>query len=177
MTLYQTILADPPWSQSLMGQRKRKRDPHIAKSLPYPTMTVDQIASLRVGELAAPGCHLWLWTTNQFLRQGFDVMRAWGFTYLAPIVWVKPSGCGNYFVHRTQTLLFGYKQQCRFNGARYQPNVVFAGIGNHSSKPLAIYDLIEKVSPSPRLELFARKQRIGWDVWGNEVENSLEVIR
>lgn len=173
--MYNTILADPPWRQTLMGRRRRPRDPHNAQSLPYPTMTVSEIKALAIGDYATPGCHLWLWTTNQFLRQGFEVMEAWGFTYLAPITWVKPSGCGNYFVHRTQTLLFGYKEKCKFPQARYQPNVIFAGIGNHSQKPLAAYDLIEKVSPTPRLELFARKRRIGWDVWGNEIESDIRL--
>lgn len=175
MMTYMTILADPPWRQELMGQRRRPRDPHIAKSLPYATMGIDEIKALPVKQLAASGSHLWLWTTNQFLRHGFDVMSAWGFKYLAPIVWVKPSGCGNYFVHRTQTLLFGYRERCEFPLSRYQPNVIFAGTGSHSQKPLAVYDLIEKVSSGPRLELFARKQRLGWDVWGNEVDSAVRL--
>lgn len=60
-------------------------------------MSLQEIMALQVAELAADDCHLWLWTTNQFLDAGFDVMRAWGFKYLAPIHWVKPSGCGSFF--------------------------------------------------------------------------------
>jgi N6-adenosine-specific RNA methylase IME4 len=172
---YQTILADPPWQQGLMG--KWKRDPGCARDLPYPTMTVDEIKALPINDLAEVGCHLWLWTTNQFLRQGFDVMEAWGFKYLAPITWVKPSGCGNYFIHVTQTILFGYKERCIFPLTRYKPTVLIAPDPHkHSQKPEASYDLIESISPEPRLELFARRKRFSWDCWGNEVDSDVELI-
>lgn len=178
--LYKTILADPPWAQTLMGKRARRHSG--AESLPYSTMTVDEICTLPVAEQAETGCHLWLWTTNQFLESGYQVMRAWGFKYLAPIVWVKPSGCGNYFIHRTQTMLFGYKERCVFPKARYIPNVIFANEGEHSRKPKESYQLIESVSEGPRLELFARPvtemfpKIEGWDTWGNEVANDVEVL-
>ena len=176
---YRTILADPPWPQGLSGTYKRKEHGHRHR-LDYPTMSVGDIAALPVGLLALPGCHLWLWTTNQFLEAGFKVMRAWGFTYLAPIHWIKPSGMGNWFVHRTQTLLFGYRDKCIFQGLRYHPNIIKANPGRHSEKPPEIYDLIEVGAIPPvvarsephRLELFAREGRPGWDLWGNEVESS-----
>lgn len=165
-----------------MAGKYRRRVNQRPDDLPYQTMSVDEIKALPVGELAAESCHLWLWTTNEYLKAGFDVMKAWGFKYLAPVVWVKPSGCGNYFIHRTQTMLFGYKGKCRFNGARYVPNVIHAPAGRHSEKPIESYDLIESVSDGPRLELFARPvtpmfQRMpGWTVWGNEVTSDLELI-
>lgn len=169
---YKTILADPPWAQELTG--KWKRSNMRATELPYPTMTVDEIKALPVGDLADTGCHLWLWTTNQFLRAGFEVMEAWGFKYLAPITWVKPSGIGNYFIHRTQTILFGYKEKCQFPLERFKPTVLMAtNPHKHSQKPEASYELIESVSPESRLELFARRKRFGWDVWGNEVESDI----
>jgi N6-adenosine-specific RNA methylase IME4 len=173
---YQTIIADPPWQQPLTGNRKRAKG-GVAPELPYPTMALDEICYLSVGDLAAPGCHLWLWTTNAFLREGFDVMSAWGFKYLAPIHWVKPSGVGNYVVHRTQTVLLGYKPPCRFEGKRYFPNVLSIPHNppRHSEKPPEFYDLIEQVSPGPRLELFARKVRPGWAVWGNEVTSNIHL--
>lgn len=175
---YKTILADPPWPQGFSG---KYREHGMAEKLSYPTMGVEEIKALPVGDHAALGCHLWLWTTNEFLRAGFDVMEAWGFKYLAPIVWVKPSGIGNYFIHRTQIILFGYKQRCVFARKRYVPNVFFAKDGFHSRKPKESYDLIESISPEPRLEMFARPispmfQKIaGWDTWGNEMVNDCEV--
>jgi len=171
---YQTILADPPWQQGMRGHYNNS--PNAAKVLPYQTMMVAEIKALPVGDIAEVGCHLWLWTTNQFLRAGFEVMEAWGFKYLAPITWVKPSGLGNYFIHRTQTVLFGYKAKCVFPLARYKPTVLIAtDPHNHSEKPGASYDLIESISPEPRIELFARARRFGWDCWGNEVESDIEL--
>jgi N6-adenosine-specific RNA methylase IME4 len=134
-------------------------------------MTVDAIKGMPVGGMAEPDAHLWLWTTNAFLEDGFAVLRAWGFRYLAPIHWIKPSGLGNYFVHRTQTILFAYRKTCRFPARRYAPNIFTTGNPErHSAKPEAAFTLIEAVSPGPRLELFARRARPGWTVWGNEVE-------
>lgn len=175
---YATILADPPWQQGMAGKRRRAKGTFAADALAYPTLSLEQICRLPVGDLAEEGAHLWLWTTNQFLESGFQVMRAWGFKYLCPIHWLKPSGVGNWFVHRTQTVLFGYKDRCRFPLSRYKPNILATGGPvRHSQKPEAFYPLIESVSPAPRLELFARKPRDGWHVWGNEVESdvSLEV--
>jgi N6-adenosine-specific RNA methylase IME4 len=173
-TKYQCLLVDPPWPQRMTGKRTREKG-GVAPALPYPTMTVDEIRDMDVSSLAADGAHLWLWTTNQFLRDGFDIMEAWGFRYLAPIHWIKPSGVGNWFVSRTQTLLFGYKNRCVFPSGRYAPNIFEASAGAHSAKPQASFDLIEKISPGPRLELFARTRRRGWYAWGNEVESDIDI--
>lgn len=137
-------------------------------------MPLEEIKLLPVGDLSEPGTHLWLWTTNRFLHDGFHLLEHWGFTYLAPITWVKPSGFGAWFVHRTQTLLFGYRKPCRFSRERYKPTVIHASVQKfHSRKPEESYRLIESISDPQRLELFARQQRSGWDVWGNEVESTV----
>lgn len=139
-------------------------------------MSLGEILSLPVGILADPDTHLWLWTTNQFIAEGVLLMRAWGFKYLSPIHMVKPTGVGNYFIQRTQTLLMGYKEKCNFPLARYLPNVVeVKSVPRHSQKPDAFYEYIESVSPGPRLELFARDRREGWHVWGNEVDSDIDL--
>lgn len=175
---YKTILADPPWPQAMTGKWKRR---HSRRGeLPYPIMTIDEICSLPVGQLAAPGTHLWLWTTNEFLEAGFVVMRAWGFRYLAPVTWLKPSGLGAWFIHRTQTLLFGYRSPLVMR-ERYKPTILQALPGDHSAKPLESFQLIEAVSSPPRLELFARpwtemfQKRDGWDAWGNQVRCDVQL--
>lgn len=168
--VFRCILADPPWPLTMRGKRKRAREKSLPVALAYPTMSVEEICALPIGEHADDACHLWLWTTNQHLRDGFRVLDAWGFRYLAPVHWIKPSGVGCWFIHRTQTLLFGYRRRCRFEGARYRPNIFTSGDPvRHSQKPEASFELIEAVSPSPRLELFARQRRAGWSAWGNEV--------
>lgn len=172
---YRTILIDPPWPERMSGHYALPRHSSGAV-LPYPTLTLPEIERLPVGDLAADGAHCWLWTTNRHLEAGFRVLRAWGFTYLCPITWVKPSGLGNWFVSRTQVLLFGYRGRCRFPLARFRPNVLFAPARRHSQKPEASYDLIEAVSPAPRLELFARAKRPGWSAWGNEVDSDIDLV-
>jgi N6-adenosine-specific RNA methylase IME4 len=138
---------------------------------PYPTMPLAEIEAMPVSDLADEAAHLWLWTTNKTLEDGFKVMRAWGFKYLAPIHWIKPAGIGAWFVHVSQTCLFGYKGKCVFPLERYKRNVIQTGPPKrHSEKPEAAFALIEAVSPGPRIELFARRARPGWTVWGNEVE-------
>jgi len=82
---YGCILADPPWALTMAGQRKRAKEGKKPEALPYPTMTLAQICDMPVGQLATEDAHLWLWTTNQHLEDGFRVMRAWGFKYLAPL--------------------------------------------------------------------------------------------
>jgi N6-adenosine-specific RNA methylase IME4 len=170
---FKTILADPPGALRVQksGYAKHK----MKAALDYPTMSLADICALPVAELAEPDCHLWLWTCNGFLEQGFQVMRSWGFKYLAPIHWIKPSGIGNWFVHRTQTILFGYKEKCKFPLRRYLPNIFETSCPKrHSQKPLESYALVESVSPGPRIELFARTVRPGWRVWGNEVTSCPE---
>jgi len=183
MKKYKTILIDPPWKQELSGKYKNFSNLRTHNNMPYNTMTIDDIKNMPINRLCDVGCHLWLWTTNQFLKYGFELMEKWGFTYLAPIHWIKPSGRGNYFVHYTQTILFGYYQKCKFNKERYLPNY-FKTPNNpkyHSRKPVESYDLIKKISDEPRLELFARPHSPlfpklpGWDVWGNEIESELDV--
>ena len=173
MKKYNTIYADPPWNQQLSGQWGKHKQ---AKVINYPLMTVGDICRLPVVDIAEEGCHLWLWTTNQFLPAGFEVMKSWGFKYLAPITWVKPSGVGNWFVSVTQTLLFGYKGKCVFPLERYKPTVLNTGPPKrHSQKPEAFYDLVESISPEPRIELFSRARRFGWDCWGNEVDSDISL--
>jgi len=131
---------------------------------------------LPVRWLGTVDSHLWLWTTNQHLEDGLLLMRAWGYKYLSPIHVIKPSGTGNYFIQRTQTILFGYKEKCKFNKNRYMPNIIeVSDPKRHSEKWNESYEYIESVSSKPRLELFARRKRNGWDSWGYEVDNDIEL--
>lgn len=161
----------------MAGKRNRAKEKEKPISLPYQTMSIEQITAMPIGEMANEGCHLWLWTTNQTLEDGFKVMRAWGFKYLAPIHWIKRSGQGNWFIHRTQTILFGYKEKCKFPMKRYAPNIIDDGTDpvRHSQKPESSFRLIESITPPSRLELFARIKRPGWSSWGNEIESDIEL--
>lgn len=169
---YRTILIDPPWPEkktgSLLGDRAFRSAGQV-----YPQMSMDELSCLPIRNWAEDGAHLWLWSTDKMLPNALRLMDVWGFKYHAPIVWNKPSGNGNYFIHRTEFLLFGYYKKCEFNGARYIPNNYFwpkPKKKEHSKKPNESYELIQSVSDPSRLELFGRIGRTGWIVLGNEVD-------
>jgi N6-adenosine-specific RNA methylase IME4 len=159
---FPTILADPPWD--VLQRSERGADRH------YSLMTVEEIAALPVGSLASTDAHLWLWVTNATLFSGHVVMQAWGFTYRSCLTWVKPGlGLGMYYLrNNTEHLLLGTKGRAPIL-FRSQPTWFFAPKQDHSHKPEEQYAVIERCSPGPYLELFARRKRPGWQVWGNEV--------
>lgn len=165
---FHTILADPPWDVLQGSNRGAIRH--------YSLMTVEQIAALEVGKLASTDAHLWLWVTNVTLFVGQAVMQAWGFTYRSCLTWVKPGlGLGNYYLrNNTEHLLLGTKGKAPIL-FRSQPTWLFAPKQEHSHKPEEQYAVIERCSPGPYLELFARRKRTGWQVWGNEVESDVEL--
>ena len=161
MMRYATILADPPWDvPSQRGSYGAARH--------YPLMPIEQIAALPVGRLAADDAHLWLWVTNAAWRQQVHVMEAWGFSYRSCLTWIKPRyGLGHYLRNQTEHVLLGVRGRApiRFRG---QGTWLYAPVQEHSHKPEEQYAVIERCSPGPYLELFARRKRPGWAVWGNE---------
>lgn len=158
---FRVIVADPPWQYSNRATRGAAED-H------YSTMSIDELCSLEVPERLADDAHLYLWTTNGFLREAFDVMAAWDFAYKTCLTWVKPQmGMGNYFRSSTEHVLFGVRGSLRTLD-RALVNWFEAPRTKHSAKPDNFYDLVEKASPGPYLEMFARRRRLGWDAWGFE---------
>jgi N6-adenosine-specific RNA methylase IME4 len=159
---YSTILADPPWAtRSQLGEFGARRH--------YPLMSVDDIRRLRVTDLAADNAHLWLWVTNADWHEQLSVMEAWGFTYKSCLTWVKPYfRLGSYLRNQTEHLLLGVRGRLPME-FRSQGSWFYAPVQEHSHKPEEQYAIIERCSPGPYLELFARRTRPGWDVWGNEI--------
>lgn len=158
---YRTILADPPWDIHQNGAYGAIQH--------YPLMTVEDICNLRVDRLAAEDAHLWLWVTNAALHAGHQVMQAWGFTYRSCLTWIKPRyGLGQYLRNQTEHLLLGTRGKAPVL-FRAQGTWLYAPVQEHSHKPEEQYAVIERCSPGPYLELFARGKHPGWDVWGNEI--------
>lgn len=161
---FKTVYADPPWSYGNQGTRA-STDNH------YPTMSVEEIIALPVSQIVDDDAHLHLWTTNAFLQDAFDVMNAWGFTYKSCFVWVKPQmGMGNYWRVSHEYMLFGIRGKAKFQ-SRSEKSWMELPRTKHSKKPDEIRELVETVSPEPRIELFAREAHQGWSVWGNEVQH------
>src|ERR1043165_9287170 len=172
---FSTILADPPWRfQNSTG----KVAPEHKRLNRYHTMTLDQINAMPVEAHADDKSHLYLWCPNALLREGLDVMEAWGFTYKSNIVWHKirkdggpdGRGVGFYFRNVTELVLFGIRGKIRtLKPGRTQVNFLKTRKQEHSRKPDEMYDIIEACSPGPYLELFARYPRYRWAQWGNEI--------
>jgi N6-adenosine-specific RNA methylase IME4 len=163
-----TLYLDPPWKYDL-----RADDLTHQGRCPYPTMALDEIAALPVADLAAEASHCHLWTTNGFVEEALGLLRTWGFAYKSMFVWCKPQmGLGNYWRVSHELLLLGVRGSCPFREHDVKSWDVFKR-GRHSSKPEQVRLLIEKVSPGPRVELFARDTAEGWTVWGNQIERTL----
>jgi N6-adenosine-specific RNA methylase IME4 len=180
-----TIFADPPWQ---FMNRTGKMAPEHRRLHRYKTMKLAEICSLPVREIAAEQSHLYLWVPNALLAEGLQVMHAWGFTYKTNIVWYKVRkdggpdgrGVGFYFRNVTELLLFGTRGRLRtLPPGRREVNIVVSRKQEHSRKPEKVYDIIERCSRGPYLELFARSTRRGWTQWGDEAatNDDLKTLR
>ena len=164
---FATVLADPPWP--LQSGEKH-----------YRTMSLARIKALPVGALAARDAHLWLWTTNALLPRAYEVAEAWGFTVRSPLTWVKfRLGLGGRYQLRnaTEQLLFCTRGRAPL-GSRSQPTWFNAPVTEHSRKPAEQFAIIERVSPGPYLELFARRRPESnqpWAVWGDQVDSDIRI--
>jgi N6-adenosine-specific RNA methylase IME4 len=184
---YRTIVADPPWPQKgggpLCGREGFGDATGASRKMPYETMTVARIADLSLP--AADSAHLYLWTTNGFLADAYQVCAAWGFAFSTLLVWVKnPMGGGlggDAFGIAAEYILFARRgsllAKSRIGRNWFNWKRPYDGRGKpmHSAKPEAFYDTVEQVSPGPYLELFARRNRLGWDTWGDEALCHVEI--
>lgn len=263
---YKTVVADPPWPVGNFPawfdkDRQSKREKEIGVNpTPYKTMTIADIAALQVGDLCDDGAHLYLWTTDSFLRESLDIVKQWGFEKSATLVWCKTpmgKGMGGVYPSNVEFCLFCRRtnnpkwkeigawlkekrvakgmttaQVCAAIGAhgavnhggaqsnwenglalptaeQWQKLELLLGFerdrdaekrraeiiraetpkperadsrwwnwprGRHSAKPEAFQDMVERISPPPYLELFARRNRLGWHTWGNEALNHVELV-
>lgn len=185
---FSCIVADPPWrvgaGRSIGcydvqdGKQVFGVTDNAARKLAYPSMSVNDIASLGVEAIAHKDAHLYLWTINKYVEQSYAVARAWGFQPSTLLTWAKATMGGGLggdsFGLSSEFCLF-----CRRGSATALSRVgrswfdwkrpYFNGAPRHSAKPPEFFTMVEAVSPGPRLEMFARSPRAGWAVWGNEV--------
>ena len=170
MPKFGTILADPPWSILQRGRYGAARH--------YNLMPLEEIKAMPVGELAANNSHLWLWIPNNLIREGLEVMDAWGFTYRNSFYWIKLNhlGLGKYLRTASETVLFGTRGKA-LPKIRNQQNWLPAPNQNHSHKPEEMYAIIDRFSPGPYLELFARTRpkNPDWTCWGDETIGGADI--
>lgn len=186
-----TIMADPPWQ---FQNKTGKVAPEHKRLNRYATMSLDDICAMPVSTLADDPAHLYLWVPNALLPDGLRVMAAWGFQYKSNIIWQKirkdggpdGRGVGFYFRNVTEILLFGTRGKHARTLAPGRSQVNFippeepdgdllkTRKREHSRKPDEQYEIIQACSWGPYLELFARGERPGWTVWGNQADDTYE---
>lgn len=187
MKKYKIIYADPPWKYGVWGKNSGKGSRgdfsgrgDVIVPLPYPHLEVSEIKNLRVADIADENCDLYLWVTQKYLPQAFEVLSAWGFKYCQTLTWCKTprgTGQGGLYCPTTEFLILGRKGKMPLEKKRVDTTWwnVKRPHNSHSTKPAFFRDLIANMSDAPRIELFAREKTEGWDVWGNEVESDIKL--
>ena len=166
-THFNTILLDPAWPVLQRGSLGAQKH--------YDLMTMDEIKALPVNDLLSDNAHVWLWMTNATLPYLKEIMDSWGLKYRSIFTWCKPRlGLGQYLRNSTEQLILATKGKAPilFKG---QMNWGFMAVQDHSHKPECIAEIIERCSPGPYLEMFARQRHPGWYVWGREIESDIVV--
>jgi len=162
---YHVIVSDPPWPYT-----KRVEDTTHRGTIPYPTMSVQDILELPIAKLAHDDCILWLWTTNAFMAEAHQVAQAWGFTVKTILTWDKQRmGLGDWLRGQTEHCLLAVRGKPVVT-LHSQTTLLHGSAREHSRKPEAFYELVESLCPGRKCELFARNRRAGWNSYGSEVE-------
>jgi N6-adenosine-specific RNA methylase IME4/ParB-like chromosome segregation protein Spo0J len=160
---FQTIVLDPPWDWGDEGDVDQ-----FGRGRPtYQTMPIDELRDMPIADLATTNAHIYLWITNRSLPKGFALLDAWGFRYVTALTWCKPSiGMGNYFRGSTEHVLFGVRGSLPLIERNVGTWFEAPRGGRHSEKPAEFYQLVERCSPGPWLDVFSRSERPGWVSWG-----------
>ncbi len=175
---YKCLVIDPPWNQGKTGKRSTR--PNQGTRLDYKTMLKEELIDLPIPLWADEQAYLWLWATNSkdrktkepILKMAFDLIDAWDFNYYTTITWNKKTGpCpfGPYQI-TTEHVLFAYRGKSNFTKTslgKMQTCFTETPTG-HSVKPASFYKIIAEYFPGPRLDVFARQKRQGFDGWGDE---------
>ena len=167
--LYRTIIADPPWDLQQKGNYGAVNH--------YNLMSLDKIKTMPVSDLCEEDAHCWLWVTAATLEHGYAVLRSWGFTPRSIYIWLKPRlGLGVYLRNCAEFVLLGTKGKAPIQH-NAQMNWGFFPLQEHSRKPEEFHKIVERCSPGPYLELFARRHpnQEKWDVWGNQIDSDVDI--
>lgn len=175
---YNIIYADPPWSY-FSGKVQGAAKNH------YNTMADNEIYQLPVGELADEDCVLFLWATFPKLPEALEAIKEWGFKYkTVAFVWIKKNkvsdtmffGLGRWTRGNAEVCLLAIKgKPKRISAKVFQ--IIISPLQRHSQKPEeARVRIVELMGNLPKIELFAREKAESWDVWGNEVQSTIELV-
>jgi N6-adenosine-specific RNA methylase IME4 len=164
---YSTIVIDPPWE---MEKIEREVAPNQV-GFDYPTMTIDEIKDFEtVKNISNDDCHLFLWTTQKYLPVSFDVLKAWGFKYVFTMTWHKDGGFQPFNLpqYNSEFVVYGRVGTPEFTSLKQFFTCFNGKRRGHSRKPKEFYDILRRVTPEPRIDIFNREKIEGFKGWGNE---------
>lgn len=174
---YKCIYADPPWDKNVFWNE--------SFSTTYPRMPIEQIIAMgpQIREICAPDAHLWMWAVAGWLKPAITVAEAWGFVESDFVFWAHDWMRMGKVRHQGEILMFFERGQMPLLSLE-EINWEFTANwrGMHSEKPDALRKKVERCSPGPRLEMFARRKPLGreqeWDTWGNDpgTKNDIELV-
>jgi len=182
---YNVIYADPPWTYDNTSVKSEESGKEISIDGRYDLMTMQKLFEMPIKEITEKDCVLFMWATNPLLPEALELMKKWGFKYKTMLTWKKTSCSGYWFMGITEHILFGVKGNVKaFRSGLL--NYHECKSGQHSQKPHYFRELISKavkdsIPEAKKLELFARSREgmfpdyeyEGWDVYGNQVNNSI----
>ena len=187
---YRVILADPPWRYLTWSEKGAGKSPDNH----YQTMTLDEIKALPIRDIAAKDCVLFMWVIDSHVELAMEVVKAWGFKYkTVGFYWAKTNKDGSFFTgtghwtranpeHAFECYLGDGNEEAercflattgkpgRRQEGKNVPRLIVSPRREHSRKPDETHDRIERLVDGPYLELFARADKEGWTVWGNETD-------
>lgn len=174
---YKIIYADPPWRYKKYSNSKAQTSDKV-RVTPYPSMTLNEIQSLPIPDIAEKDAVLLLWVTLPCIEMGLAVIKAWGFTYkTSAFTWVKKNkkgigwflGFGHYTRANSELCLLATRGKILPVLKKNMSQLIVSPVTHHSKKPDIVREkIIELFGDISRIELFARNNTPGWDVWGND---------
>lgn len=164
---YNTIIIDPSWP---IEKIERYEAPHQEPDLDYKTMSLEAIKNLKMP--ASENCHLFLWTTQKYLPISFEILKGWGFKYIFTMVWCKTGGFQPFNLpqYNCEFAVYGRIGSPEFIETKSFFTCFHGKRREHSRKPKEFYDLICRVCPEPRIDIFSREKKDGFDSWGDEID-------
>ncbi len=161
---YRVIVVDPPWRYS-----KRTSDPSHRGAGPYTDMDQRVLLEMPIGDMAHDDSILWLWTTNAFINDAFELIKAWGFAQKTNLTWVKNRmGTGDWLRGKTEHCLLAVRGKPTVRLTN-ETTALIAPAGKHSEKPQEFYEMVDRLCPGSKIDIFARREREGWATYGLEV--------
>ena len=180
MGKYATVVIDPPWTMGPFGfvtpgATRANRGRNDLQTVKYRTMSIEDIAALPVHDVLADDALVFCWVVNRYMPYVYTIMAEWGVAYSYTMTWVKPGGIQTPVTpaFNAEWCIVGRKGKPQYHETKAFTTANYWPREGHSAKPEGFYDLLRRVTPGPRLDVFGRRRIAGFDSWGNEAPEGL----